>query len=232
MPERRRVHATPVPRLGGVAVLLACGFALALGPVLGSTARDSSSASGWDIGALVRGHARHRRDRHRRRHCAVSRPLAKLGLQIVAATIAVAGGYGLRGMTNPFTGGFVAFGALGPLVTVAWIVAITNAFNLIDGLDGLATGVALIASATLLAISLSEGRADAACLWATLAGALVGFLRYNFNPASIFLGDSGSLLLGLSSSRCCPSSRSRRAPRRWSSSRRCSHSGSRSWKWC
>src|SRR4029079_14963798 len=83
-----------------------------------------------------------------------------------------------------------------PLVTVVWIVSITNAFNLIDGLDGLETGVAVLASATLLAISLSEGRADAACLWATLGGALVGFLRYNFNPASIFLGDSGSLLLG------------------------------------
>ena len=195
VPDGRRVHDVAVPRLGGVAVLLACIVPLVLGPWLGTDVRALLVASGWDVGALFAGVlvivATGVVDDTRGLG-----PLPKLVLQIVAAAVAVGGGYGLIGVTIPFTGGFVAFGVFAPLVTVVWIVSITNAFNLIDGLDGLATGVALIASATLLAISLSEGRADAACLWATLGGALVGFLRYNFNPASIFLGDSGSLLLG------------------------------------
>ena len=194
-PGPRRIHARPVPRLGGVALLLAAVGALYLTPLLGVRALDLLEAQGWHLGWLlsgvllivvtgavddVRGLP----------------PLAKLGLQIVAAGVALAGGYGLRGVTNPFGGGFVEFGVVGAFLTLAWIVTITNAFNLIDGLDGLAAGVALIASTTLFVVSLAQDRTDAACLWATIAGALAGFLRYNFNPASIFLGDSGSLLLG------------------------------------
>jgi UDP-GlcNAc:undecaprenyl-phosphate GlcNAc-1-phosphate transferase len=194
-PGHRRVHAHPVPRLGGVALLLATIGALYITPLLGVRALDLLEGQGWNLrwllgGVLlivitgsvddVRGLP----------------PLVKLGLQILAAGLALAGGYGLRGVTNPFGGGFIEFGAVGALLTLAWIVTITNAFNLIDGLDGLAAGVALIASTTLFAVSLAQGRTDAACLWATIAGALAGFLRYNFNPASIFLGDSGSLLLG------------------------------------
>jgi UDP-GlcNAc:undecaprenyl-phosphate GlcNAc-1-phosphate transferase len=110
--------------------------------------------------------------------------------------MALAGGYGLVGATNPFTGGFVEFGRFAGLLTLLWILLITNALNLIDGLDGLAAGVAMIAAATLLAVSVGEGRVDAACLWAIILGALTGFLPYNFNPATIFLGDSGSLVLG------------------------------------
>jgi UDP-GlcNAc:undecaprenyl-phosphate GlcNAc-1-phosphate transferase len=194
-PGPRRVHAHPVPRLGGVALLLAGLMAFFVTSLFGMHALDSLEARGWRLGWLLAGAlitvaAGAIDDVHG------LRPLPKLGLQIVAASVALAGGYGLRGVTNPFGGGYVEFGAFGAVLTVAWIVTITNAFNLIDGLDGLAAGVALIASATLLAVSLAQGRSDAACLWATLAGTLVGFLRYNFNPASIFLGDSGSLLLG------------------------------------
>jgi UDP-GlcNAc:undecaprenyl-phosphate/decaprenyl-phosphate GlcNAc-1-phosphate transferase len=195
MPGPRRVHAHPVPRLGGVALLLAGLAALYLSPLLGIRALDPLRARGWHLGWLLGGAlvtvAAGAIDDVRGLP-----PLPKLGLQILAAGVALAGGYGLRGVTNPFGGGYVEFGALGALLTLAWIVTITNAFNLIDGLDGLAAGVALIASATLFAVSLAEGRTDAACLWATLGGTLVGFLCYNFNPASIFLGDSGSLLLG------------------------------------
>jgi len=195
VPDGRRVHDGAVPRLGGVAVALACVAALALAPTRGIDVHALLVANGWDVAALLAGAlvvvATGVIDDTRGLG-----PLPKLALQIVAAVIAVHGGYGFTGVTNPLTGDFVAVGALAPLLTIAWIVAITNAFNLIDGLDGLATGVGLIASAALFAISLIEGRADAACLWATLGGALAGFLRYNFNPASIFLGDSGSLLLG------------------------------------
>ena len=186
--DPRRPHDRAVPRLGGVALVLACGVTLAIR----DEPRALLAANGWDVPALLAGVlvivATGILDDVRGLG-----PFPKLGLEIVAATVAVAGGYGLGGVTNPLTGGFVP---LGPLVTIAWIVGLTNAFNLIDGLDGLATGVALIAAATLFAIALSEGRTDAACLWATLGGALAGFLRYNFNPASIFLGDAGSLFLG------------------------------------
>jgi UDP-GlcNAc:undecaprenyl-phosphate GlcNAc-1-phosphate transferase len=193
-PGPRRVHAHPVPRLGGIALVLAVSGALLLTPIFGVRAIPLLERSGWHLawlcgGALlivaagvlddVRGLA----------------PVPKLAVQVLAAGVALAGGYGLRGITNPF-GGYVEFGAVGTVLTLVWIVTITNAFNLIDGLDGLAAGVALIASATLFAVALVSGRPDAACLWATLAGALAGFLCYNFGPASIFLGDSGSLLLG------------------------------------
>lgn len=123
-------------------------------------------------------------------------PALKIAAQATIASLVVAAGHGFIAITNPFTGGIIELGLLGPIATVAWIVAITNAFNLIDGLDGLAAGVALIATATLFGVALLEGRFDAALLWAALAGSLIGFLPYNFPPASIFLGDCGSLFLG------------------------------------
>jgi UDP-GlcNAc:undecaprenyl-phosphate GlcNAc-1-phosphate transferase len=191
VPDPRRAHDRAVPRLGGVALVLACAVTLAFH----DAPRALLAAGGWDVPALLAGVlvivATGVLDDVRGLG-----PLPKLGLEVVAALVAVAGGYGLGGVTNPLTGGFVPFGPIGPLVTIVWIVGLTNAFNLIDGLDGLAAGVALIAAATLFAVALIEGRADVACLWATLGGALAGFLRYNFNPASIFLGDAGSLFLG------------------------------------
>jgi UDP-GlcNAc:undecaprenyl-phosphate GlcNAc-1-phosphate transferase len=81
-------------------------------------------------------------------------------------------------------------------VTVMWMVAITNAINLIDGLDGLASGITFIAAATLFIVAMKMGQTDSAILLAGLAGTALGFLRYNFFPATIFLGDSGSLLFG------------------------------------
>ncbi len=123
-------------------------------------------------------------------------PLTKLLVQLAAAALVLAAGYGFSAITNPFTGGYIKLGFLGSIATVVWIVLITNAFNLIDGLDGLAAGVALIATLTLLGVAAIEGRADAVVLWTVLAGALVGFLPHNFPPARIFLGDSGSLFLG------------------------------------
>lgn len=191
VPDARHAHDRPVPRLGGLALVLACGVTLAIR----DEPRTLLAAAGWDVSALLTGVlivvATGILDDVRGLGA-----LPKLVLQAAAAGVAVAGGYGFVGVTNPLTGGFVSFGAIGPFLTILWIVTLTNAFNLIDGLDGLAAGVALIAATTLFAISLIEGRADAACLWVTLGGALAGFLAYNFNPASIFLGDTGSLFLG------------------------------------
>ena len=81
-------------------------------------------------------------------------------------------------------------------MTIVWIVGLTNAFNLLDGLDGLATGLAIIAAATCAAVSISRGDTQGGLLLVALLGALCGFLPYNFNPATIFLGDSGSLVVG------------------------------------
>lgn len=87
-------------------------------------------------------------------------------------------------------------GWLSVVATMAWLICITNAFNLVDGLDGLATGLAIIAGVTCAAIVITRGDVATAVLLVALVGALVGFLPFNFNPASIFLGDGGSLFIG------------------------------------
>jgi UDP-GlcNAc:undecaprenyl-phosphate GlcNAc-1-phosphate transferase len=120
----------------------------------------------------------------------------KLALELLAALLAIGGGLGIAGMTSPLTGGYVEFGAGAAVITLFWILFITNAFNLIDGLDGLAAGVGVIASAMLLVIALAQGRLETVPVWSALGGALAGFLAWNFPPASIFLGDTGSLLTG------------------------------------
>ncbi|MEO8606133.1 MAG: MraY family glycosyltransferase [bacterium] len=196
-PGGRHVHTGHTPRLGGLAVLVGGLGALLVASWTGVDLAELLAAYGWRSGWLLAGALT---------VAAVGAvddivglgPLAKLGWQGVAGGMALAGGYGFHAVTNPLTGGVVDFGWLGPLVTLLWVVGVTNAFNFIDGLDGLAAGVGLIASLTLLAVSLTEQRPDAALLASALAGALAGFLYFNFNPARIFLGDSGSLLLGYS----------------------------------
>ncbi|MCX7933859.1 MAG: undecaprenyl/decaprenyl-phosphate alpha-N-acetylglucosaminyl 1-phosphate transferase [Planctomycetota bacterium] len=115
-------------------------------------------------------------------------PGVKFLVQIAAACLTVAGG--VRATC------FLSEPLLGSLVTVIWIVGITNAFNFIDNMDGLATGVAAIASGLFLVVALQGGQIFVAAFLAVFAGALLGFLRYNFPPARIFLGDAGSLFIG------------------------------------
>jgi UDP-GlcNAc:undecaprenyl-phosphate GlcNAc-1-phosphate transferase len=190
-----RSHRGRVPLLGGVAIAIAFGGAVGLGRLFGIAVLDELEAHGWSVGWLAAGTlvvlATGIAD-----DVADLSPSRKLVLQIVAGSMALAGGYGFRAVTNPLTGSYVDFGSFGAAITLLWVVGITNAFNLVDGLDGLASGVGLIAALTLFLVSLVEGRGDAALLAITLAGALTGFLFFNFPPASIFLGDSGSLLLG------------------------------------
>src|SRR6204780_4138312 len=92
--------------------------------------------------------------------------------------------------------GLPAWPGLGFAITVIWLIGCTNAFNLIDGMDGLAAGVGLVATVTMLIAALTQGNLPLALATMPLAGCLLGFLRYNFDPASVFLGDSGSLLIG------------------------------------
>lgn len=123
-------------------------------------------------------------------------PLQKLVGQVVAAVIAVAGGLVIGDISNPFAPGFVSLGWFAYPITVIYLVSYSNIINLIDGLDGLAAGISAIASLTMFALSVLAGRLDAAALSVAVAGSSLGFLRYNFHPASIFMGDSGALTLG------------------------------------
>lgn len=197
-PDWRRVHAGPIPRLGGIGIALSIlGALTAIDQLSGGGVVELLARYGWHwryflLGAGIVLLAGAADDAY-----GLS-PVAKLAFQAVAACVALAGGYGVAAVTNPLTGGHIHLGIFSHLLTVLWIVAVTNAFNLIDGLDGLAAGVGVIASLTIILIAQVEGRPDAALIASAFAGALLGFLRYNFHPASIFLGDSGSQLLGYS----------------------------------
>ena len=122
-------------------------------------------------------------------------PGAKLVGLILIASIPAALGITIDHVTLPVIGAF-NLGVWQYLVTVIWIVAIANIVNFIDGMDGLAAGFCAIAALTFAVLSASLGRVDAAAISAIVAGAAFGFLIYNFNPATIFMGDSGSLMLG------------------------------------
>ncbi len=121
--------------------------------------------------------------------------VAKLAIQAVAALILIGSGLQMGEITNPFAGS-VSTGLLGNFILVVWILAITNAVNLIDGIDGLAGGISLISAFTLFIISHIFGEHTLSLLSLVLAGGIVGFIRFNLPPAKIYLGDTGSLFLG------------------------------------
>lgn len=194
-PGERRVHTKRIPRLGGLAVVAAFLCSLFFAPFVHIPLAQIFSSHGWKwqwslAGAFVVFVAGAADDIW---HLT---PPAKIGFQLLAGMCAVAGGHGVGMVANPFTGNSFAIGWISIPLTLGWVVAMTNAFNLIDGLDGLASGVALIALLTLCVVSVATERMDITLLAVTLAGGLSGFLVYNFQPASIFLGDSGSLVLG------------------------------------
>lgn len=129
------------------------------------------------------------------------RPRTRIVVQLIAALIAVMTGTTISDITIPFLG-TIEFGIFSNVITVFWIIGVTNAVNLLDGLDGLAAGVASIALTTLMIIAIIFGDPMLAglpiLLTAALAGSCMGFLPYNFNPAKIFMGDTGSTFLGYS----------------------------------
>lgn len=126
----------------------------------------------------------------------VLQPPVKLLGQICIAGVVVASGVSIGYIQNPLNGQLILLGAIGPWVTAAWLLLVMNTINLIDGLDGLAAGVSGIAAVTLFIISLMLHQLHAVYFLIAVAGASFGFLRYNFHPAKIFMGDTGSLLLG------------------------------------
>jgi UDP-GlcNAc:undecaprenyl-phosphate GlcNAc-1-phosphate transferase len=193
-PGGRRVHTEPLPRVGGVAVFASMGLGLlvvglaALGDVI-----PFSGPPGFFFGILFGGgivFATGLADDLRG-----LRPGTKFLAQLLAAFVVYSYGFRIEALSFGPAAEF-EIGWLSLPLTLLWIVGVTNAFNLIDGLDGLATGIALVALGTTLTVAIALGNAEVVVVCVALLGALLGFLRYNFNPARIFLGDSGSLFIG------------------------------------
>ena len=187
--DARRMHKVPIPRLGGLAIFI--GFmvsVLILGNVRGNGQMQSILLGSViivvlgvvdDIMALP--------------------AMLKFVVQIAAALIPALNGVVIQAFSNPNIFSDSLYWVLGPLsvpFTVLWIVAITNAVNLIDGLDGLANGVSAISATTMLGIALLASEGDVAVVMAALVGACMGFMPYNLNPAKMFMGDTGATFLG------------------------------------
>ena len=185
--DNRRVHKKPIPLLGGLAIYFSFISTLIL-----KFGGLSKSEIGIIIGAtiiVIGGFLDDKFD---------IRPWQKLLVQIAAAVSLIMYGVRISLITNPVSSSelYISVGILSIPLTIIWIVGITNALNLIDGLDGLAAGVAFISAVTIFIIALLNNRTEAAALTIILAGSILGFLPYNFNPASIFMGDTGAQLLG------------------------------------
>lgn len=186
--DERRMHNKPIPLMGGIAIYL--GFVIAL--LVSKGFILSNEEMGIIIGATLLQIGGIIDDKY------AIKPIYKLMFQISAAMSLVIFGIKINNLTNPFLSyeSYLSINWLSIPFTLIWVVGITNAINFIDGLDGLAAGLALISSITIFIIALMNFRNEAALLTAILGGAILGFLPYNFNPASIFMGETGSSLLG------------------------------------
>ncbi len=184
--DPRKIHSKPMPYFGGLAIyiaIMACMFVY-----MPHTKTNISIMVGATVVVLA-GIVDDMYDMPAK---------IKLLLQIVAALIAIQGGVRIHFITNPLsaTGMSYLLSWLSYPITLFWLVGITNTINLIDGLDGLASGVASIAATTLLFTAANMGHDFIVMQCAIIAGASLGFLPFNFNPAKIFMGDTGALLLG------------------------------------
>lgn len=187
--NKRHIHTHPIPRMGGLAIFL--GFLLSVLLFANITPQVRGILLGAILIVVVG---------------AIDDVLnlnawLKFCVQIVAAVIAVLSGVIINVVSNPLliTGEqAITIGILAVPVTILWIVGVTNSVNLIDGLDGLACGVSAIASLSMLVVSMlvSEANSNVAVILAALCGGCLGFIPYNLNPAKIFMGDTGALLLG------------------------------------
>jgi UDP-GlcNAc:undecaprenyl-phosphate GlcNAc-1-phosphate transferase len=195
IPNERKIHSKPTPRLGGLAVAGSCAVALTLVvllfpdtvPLQWFLSTQGLTLFGCSLIVLVLGVLDDR---------FVLSAHTKFLVQLVVATAAWAGGLRISMVSSLFGVGSVGLELLSYPATVLWLVGMMNAVNLIDGLDGLAAGIGAIAATSICAVSIGRGEIIPLIISVALAGSLFGFLRWNFHPARIFLGDSGSLLVG------------------------------------
>jgi len=206
VPGERKIHAEPIPYGGGIAVLLAC--VLTVGAGLAGVWAVQTHGVGWLPDSVVR---------MLEEHVAGALGRAKMLIAIFVGGLMVAGlgladdlksvSYRLKfsveilaALILVFSGVkltvFIDNAAVSTVVTVVWVVAVTNAFNLLDNMDGLSAGVAVIAGVLLLAVAIQTHQVFVAALVLSLMGALLAFLIFNFPPASVFMGDAGSLFVG------------------------------------
>ncbi|MFO7612687.1 MAG: MraY family glycosyltransferase [Clostridia bacterium] len=196
--KERHVHSLPVPLLGGLSIIVGFGFSIFLNYIFNDNFVADSELIGLACGILIIMTMGILDD------IIELRPLYKLLMQIAAAVTAILiSGSRIEFLTDPNS--LTSIITLNPFfsfaITLFWIVALTNAFNIVDGLDGLAAGTGAICALTLFAVSLIRPDAEllgsyAAIVTAALAGASLGFLPFNFNPAKIFMGESGSAFIG------------------------------------
>ncbi len=194
-PGGRRVHMRETPRMGGLSIVVA--HLSAIGSVWAYTVWTGESPPGEPaplLGFLGGGLAMAAVGAWDDIHAIGAKK--KLVGQIAAASIAWAAGARIETFDIPYVGNFEFGPITSYIATIGWIVAFVNAINLIDGLDGLASGIVLFAAITNTVVAFATGNELAAILNAALGGAVLGFLYFNFNPATIFLGDTGSLFLG------------------------------------
>ena len=185
--DNRRMHKVPIPRLGGLAIFLA--FLLSA-LVFADIDRQMQGILLGAVMIVVLGVMD---------DIMALKALPKLIVQIAAAGVAVYYGCRIQFLSNPNVFSdmtYVNLGWLSVPITIIWIVAITNAVNFIDGLDGLAVGVSAISTASLIVIALMVAEVNIAIILCALFGACLGFIPYNFNPAKIFMGDTGATFLG------------------------------------
>lgn len=185
--DKRKIHTKPTPLIGGLAIYIAFISVLII-----KAGRLTNTEIGIILGATIivlGGVLDDKMD---------LKPWQKLAFQTVASICLIIFGVKIEYLTNPVTsmGGYIDLHWLSIPFTMIWVIGVTNALNLIDGLDGLASGIALISTISIFVISIINYRYEAALLTIILGGSILGFLPYNFNPASIFLGDAGSQLLG------------------------------------
>ncbi len=190
----RHIHSRAVPRLGGVAIYLSVVCILGIVHIFPGLAGLSAPYPWRTIGALL-GSATAVFLLGLYDDLRSVGPYWKIAVQSLAAGVLFMAGFQIK--TTDLAGlGHVFSWALSLLLTIVWILLITNAFNLIDGLDGLAAGSAFFSMAVIFVAALGRQNVTVSLLTLALAGATCGFLRFNFYPATIFLGDSGSLFIG------------------------------------
>lgn len=198
IPDKRKVHDQPIPRWGGLALLTGITggifFAFLYSAAFRKGITEIHASEIWGISLacllmLVVGLIDDRVGVNSK---------VKLLFQIIAALWLVNQGIRISFITNPFSHQLIYLPQpLEILLSVLWIVGITNALNLLDGLDGLLAGISTISALALFGVALQKGHVLPAFILIAMAGSTLAFLRYNFNPAQIFLGDAGSLFLGI-----------------------------------